>query len=51
MKYTHKIKFNIITVNGDKPDYEKFTSLGTANRFKNQLEMNPLVRNIEESKI
>ena len=49
--YTHKVEFNIITKNGNKNDYEKCTSLGTAMRFKNQLEMNPLIRNIEVKEI
>ena len=49
--YTHKIEFNIITKNGNKNDYKKCTSLGTAIRFKNQLEMNPLIRNIKVNEI
>ena len=50
-RYTHKIEFNIITRDGNKNDYEKLTSLGSAIRFRDQLKMNPLVRNIKEIEI
>ena len=32
-RYTHEIKFNIITANCDKSSRDKFTSLGIAMRF------------------